>query len=160
MKISSRDYRQLPKIITDSGILLQIMLNLVSNAIKYGAYGTTVRISARLLANGDLRLEVCDRGPGIPAEALGKLMRPFQRLETHHPANDPNIGANTGPKGTGLGLALVKLMVELQDGDFKLVSTPNKGTRAIVTLPAARVMQTRPIGHQGAFRFTRPASLA
>jgi two-component system, cell cycle sensor histidine kinase PleC len=152
MQLLSKGLQMLPQIITDPGILRQILLNLVSNAIKYGRQGTRVHITARLLAKGDLRIEVRDQGPGIPAHALAKLMRPFHRLDAHDLAD--------GPKGAGLGLALVKLMVELQDGDFKLVSQAGKGTRAIVTLPAARVLQTRPIGHQGAFCFTRLANLA
>lgn len=138
----------LPSVNADERILRQILLNLVSNAIKYTNQGTDVTISAWSTRRGGLRIEVRDRGPGIPPEQIDYIMQPFKQLEE---------GDDSGIRGTGLGLPLVKAFAELHDAEFRLISTPKRGTRAVVTFPPSRVLCQRPSGFQDEFKFTRTA---
>lgn len=96
--------------------------NLVDNALRHGA--PPVEISARV-ADGSLVIEVCDRGPGIPAEQVEYLKRPFTR-------GDP---ARSGAPGAGLGLAIVERIARLQRGTLELLPRTGGGTIARVTMP-------------------------
>jgi two-component system, cell cycle sensor histidine kinase PleC len=147
MRISVRRRGALPRVDVDPRMLRQILLNLVSNAVKYGAAASTVQLSTHVTARNELRLEVRDHGPGIPADAMAQVLQPFERLSAD--------ALGDAVKGTGLGLAVVKALTELHDGRFQLVSVPGEGTRAVVTLPASRVRQAPRPGQQGEFAFTR-----
>ncbi|MBW8813700.1 MAG: histidine kinase [Caulobacterales bacterium] len=95
--------------------------NLVDNAVRYGG-------GARLCVRRDgaaVVIAVDDDGPGAPPEALGRLVRPFERLE-------PSRGRDTG--GSGLGLAIVKALAESQGGALTLENRPEGGLRATVRL--------------------------
>ncbi len=74
---------------------------------------------------GVLRLEISDRGPGIPADQVARLIRPFTRLET----------ARTNAGGTGLGLAIVERIARLHNGRLELLSNPGGGLLARLVLP-------------------------
>lgn len=139
----------LPPLWADARMLRQILINLIGNAIKYTYAGSMVTVGARLDRRGRMVIEVSDRGPGIPEEAIEFVMQPFKQL-----GRRSEEGMMTG---TGLGLPLVKALVELHDGSFRLLSTPGRGTRALVILPAGRVRgeQLRP---QAEFAFQRAAS--
>ncbi|MCH8685947.1 sensor histidine kinase [Pedomonas mirosovicensis] len=138
----------LPPVLGDERMLRQIILNLLSNAIKFTKAGTRVTVSVWVTRRGEMRLEVRDNGPGIPPEKLHVVMQPFKQIaET----------TGQGPRGTGLGLPMVKALAELHDGQFRLISRMEEGTRAIVLLPVSRVLKTRPEGSQGEFCFTRSA---
>jgi signal transduction histidine kinase len=82
----------------------------------------------------------------MEAETIERVMRPFAQAVQAH---------GFGAAGTGLGLALVRSMVELHDGNFQLVSHVGHGTRAIVTLPAARLCTPLKLGDQSEFTFVR-----
>lgn len=138
----------LPPVLGDRQLLKQIMLNLLSNALKFSKPGQIVRLRIERRARGDVRLIVEDQGPGIPASQIERAMQPFQCLDNQPP------GAEAG---TGLGLPLVKAFAELHEGRFQLLSTEGRGTRAIVTLPAGRVLDRTP-GHQQGFAFQRRTS--
>jgi len=102
----------------------QVLLNLISNAIKYNNPGGSVRISADAHA-GWLRLNVADTGPGISKDKLSRLFSPFERL-----------GAETsGVEGTGIGLALSKRLVEAMSGRIGVQTEPGQGSTFWVEYP-------------------------
>jgi signal transduction histidine kinase/DNA-binding response OmpR family regulator len=114
----------------DERRLRQIILNLVSNAVKYTPSGGSVTVSAAL-EDGALAIRVTDTGMGIATEDLGRVMEPFARVET---------SVNQRIEGTGLGLPLTKRLVELHGGSLSLSSALDKGTTALVQLPGIRVL--------------------
>ena len=104
-------------ITADRQRLKQVVLNLVSNAIKYNRVGGQVKIQAHTSDNGDgrvVRVEITDSGAGIPTEKLAQLFTPFERL---------GAGEYKHVDGTGLGLALSKRLVELMKGKIGVEST-------------------------------------
>lgn len=105
--------------------LRRILANITDNAQRYGA-GSPVELS---VARGDgaIVIEVADRGPGIPASELDRLVAPFERLE-------PSRGRTDG--GSGLGLAIVKALAESHGGTFSLANRPGGGAIARVMLKA------------------------
>lgn len=106
--------------------LKQILLNLVSNAIKFSEPGGEVAIRAECDASGALRLRVQDHGVGISEANLDRLFVEFERL--HDSAADRR-------PGTGLGLALTRRLVELLGGRIDVESRPGKGSTFSVRLP-------------------------
>ncbi|MBI3271785.1 MAG: CHASE domain-containing protein [Planctomycetes bacterium] len=117
----------LPKIVVDPLRLKQVLFNLLSNAVKFTPAGGRVDLSA-IAIGGEVHLIVQDTGIGIPPEDVHKLFREFSRL-------DPSDGVRR--EGTGLGLVIVKRLVELLHGTVRLESEPGHGTRVTVVLPAA-----------------------
>ncbi len=95
----------------------QALINLISNAIKYGPEYGKVILSSHTTENNMLRLEVADDGPGIPLEQQKSLFEPFKRLDE-----------SRFTEGTGIGLALTKQLVELMHGQIGVVSEPGKGS--------------------------------
>ncbi len=118
---------ELPSIIADEQKIHRVLKNLMSNAIKYSPDGGPVTISAKLLKKKKmLSIAVSDRGLGIPLEAQDQLFDRFFRV--YHP-EIKNIG------GTGLGLALVKEIVKIHEGDVRVKSAPGKGSTFYFELP-------------------------
>ncbi|HET9458542.1 MAG TPA: ATP-binding protein [Sphingomicrobium sp.] len=117
----------LPAVQGDLPQLVQVMDNLLSNAVRYGCAvpECKIRVSATLDRQG-VRLEVSDTGPGIPREHLPFLTRRFYRV-------DPARSRETG--GTGLGLAIVKHIVERHRGTLSIDSDRGKGTTVTILLP-------------------------
>ena len=107
--------------------LQRVFLNLLSNAIKYTPEGGTIRLGLKR-DGGSVVATVSDTGCGIKPEDLAKLFQEFYR------ANDP---VNQRVRGTGLGLALVKRIVEAHQGRIWVTSEPGKGSTFFVSLPAA-----------------------
>ncbi len=103
----------------------QILLNLVSNAIKFSSPGGTVEISASPV-NAGIRLRVRDEGVGIRPDVLPKLGKPFVQGDTAYSRQH---------EGTGLGLSVVKGLVDLHQGTFEIESQPGRGTCVQVWLP-------------------------
>lgn len=124
----------LPPVIADRDQILQVLHNLVSNALKYGRSGTDITVTAeRLTSSGGrseaaVRLSVVDQGEGIAPEHLPRLTERFYRVDT---SRSRSMG------GTGLGLAIVKHIIERHRGQFEIVSQPGEGTRVSFTLPVA-----------------------
>jgi signal transduction histidine kinase len=112
---------------TDRTRLLQCLLNLVSNAVKFTERGT-ITICAEIPKGADnLEISVADTGIGIEEEDLDKIYSPFVRLDTPLKTTVP---------GTGLGLYLTrKLVRELLHGDIAVTSTPGIGSRFVLTVP-------------------------
>jgi signal transduction histidine kinase/DNA-binding NarL/FixJ family response regulator len=124
----------LPAVLVDERRFKQILLNLMSNAVKFTPPHGTVRVTAQREATGGLVVQVCDTGIGISAEDLAKALAPFGQVES---------SLSRRYDGTGLGLPLTKAFVELHDGVLDVSSTPGQGTVVRVRLPAARVLSMR-----------------
>lgn len=118
---------ELPLVKGDFPQLVQVVDNLLSNALRYGCgeSGSVIRVSA-VVANGSIQLAVADSGSGIPREHLPFITRRFYRV-------DPARSRDSG--GTGLGLAIVKHIVERHRGILSIDSRVGKGTTVTVTLP-------------------------
>lgn len=106
--------------------LVQVLYNLVSNAIKFTPPEGRVTIDGGLDPTGHLRIAVSDTGIGIRPEDFPKLFVEFQQLDS---------GANRRYQGTGLGLALTRKIVEVQGGRINFTSNVGKGTTFVVSLP-------------------------
>jgi PAS domain S-box-containing protein len=114
--------------------LNQILLNLVSNAIKYNREYGRVALSCEDMKNGRMRINVTDTGAGIPPEKLALLFKPFERL-----------GADqTGIEGTGLGLALSRGLAEAMGGKLGVDTEIDRGSTFWVELSAARPSSGEP----------------
>ena len=112
--------------IADSQRLTQVIGNLASNAVKYGAAGGVVRLAARRVPRA-IRIEVVDFGPGLTVEKQDQLFEPFNRLGLERSAIE----------GHGIGLALAKRLTELQGGTIGVRSSPGQGATFWVELPSA-----------------------
>ncbi len=113
--------------------LRQVLLNLVSNAIKYGGTSHPVEVSTAVRGHQTFII-VKDHGPGIQPDQMHRLFVPFDRLD-----------ADQGTKsGTGIGLSVTKQLVELMKGSIEVVSKPGTGTAFIVSLPNAQVAVPEP----------------
>lgn len=112
--------------LADSQRLAQVLDNLISNAVKYGAAGGRIQLSASRI-DDVVRLEVSDDGPGLSPEKQAQLFEPFNRLGLERSTIE----------GHGIGLALAKRLVELQDGRIGVTSAPGAGATFWVELPAA-----------------------
>lgn len=125
----------LPPVWADERAIRQIVLNLLSNAVKFTPRGGTVELSLLMLPDGRQVFSVRDTGPGIPADEIPKVLQAFGQGSLAH---------ETAEGGTGLGLPIVSNLIELHGGSFDLQSEMRKGTEAIVTLPASRVLRPMP----------------
>jgi two-component system cell cycle sensor histidine kinase PleC len=125
----------LPQLWADERAVRQICLNLMSNALKFTPKGGEVVLTAARLDDGGQMISVRDNGPGIPAEELPKVMQAFGQGSLAH---------QTAEGGTGLGLPIVRNLIELHGGTFELKSELRKGTEAIVRFPKKRVLAALP----------------
>ena len=107
----------------------RILLNLLSNAIKFTSPGKSVNVKLSAMKRM-LCIEVEDEGPGIPAEKQEIIFDRFSRI-------DNNLTRST--EGTGIGLALVKLLINAMGGEIKVKSEEGKGSNFTVLLPSSRV---------------------
>ena len=114
--------------LADRGMLTQVLLNLLDNATKFGPEGQTVTVSIARRDDDTVAVQVDDQGPGVPQPQREKIWHRFWRgPETDHTT------------GTGIGLALVKELVELQDGSVIVGAAPGGGARFEVRLQEATV---------------------
>jgi signal transduction histidine kinase len=112
-------------VLVDPTVMVQVLENLVSNAVKYSPPGRKIDVRLKKLPDG-VRCEVQDEGPGLSAEDQKKLFGKFARLSAK---------PTGGEHATGLGLSIVKRMVEAMNGRVWCESEPGKGATFIVTLP-------------------------
>lgn len=133
----------LPAVVADRDQVLQVLHNLVSNALKYGRSGTSITVDAERVEGGAgsggarpepmVRVTVGDRGDGIAPEHLPRLTERFYRIDT---SRSRSMG------GTGLGLAIVKHIIERHRGTFEIVSKQGDGSQVSFTLPLASTETT------------------
>lgn len=132
MKIVREGFENLPTVPGDTDELTEVFTNLLDNAVKYGAEGTTALMSARLVdripVTGEkgVLIQVTDKGEGVPQETIPRLTERFYRI---HKGRSRTMG------GTGLGLAIVKHIVNRHRGRFIIESTLGKGSTFSVYLP-------------------------
>jgi protein-histidine pros-kinase len=117
----------LDQLTLDRQKFIQVLYNLVSNALKFSDEGGEVSVRARQ-HDQQLELSVCDRGIGIRSEDLEKLFVEFQQLDS---------GSTRRFEGTGLGLALTKKLIEVQGGSISVESERGRGSTFTVLLPLA-----------------------
>ena len=120
----------LPPVLADARSVCQILLNLLSNSIKFTSAGGQVIVSTALNDGGEAVLRVRDTGVGMSAQDIAVALEPFRQLATA-----PRWGTN----GTGLGLPLTKALAEANRASFSIRSAVNTGTLVEVAFPRARI---------------------
>ncbi len=124
-----------PRLWVDERAVRQVALNLLSNAIKFTPQGGHVRIRLGATADGGQFFTIADTGAGIPAAEIPVVMSSFGR---------GTLAQKNAEEGTGLGLPIVKGLVELHGGTFELASVVRQGTEVTVRFPPERVMNALP----------------
>jgi PAS domain S-box-containing protein len=133
--ITMKVENDLPMLYGDGRLVRQILINLVSNAVKFCKRGGKVDIKSKTNSDGDIVIIVADTGIGIPKHKLRQALEPFGQVnDSAHAAKDV--------QGTGLGLPLAKAMVELHGGELTLDSDLGVGTTVKITFPSRRVLRT------------------
>jgi two-component system cell cycle sensor histidine kinase PleC len=125
---------ELPLLVADERALKQMLLNLMSNAVKFAPAGGHIALTCGSTRRGGMEFCVEDDGPGIPPEKLARIFQPFNQIDNRF---DREAG------GTGLGLALVQGLVQLHGGRAWLESEAGKGTRAYLYFPSTIAAATR-----------------
>jgi two-component system phosphate regulon sensor histidine kinase PhoR len=124
----------LPRVRMDENAITLVLLNLIDNAVKYAGDGKEVEV--RLVRTpGGVLLSVRDHGPGIPADEQPRIFERFYRARA---ARDRNV------RGSGIGLALVKHIVEAHGGRLSVASVPGQGATFTVVVPAAPIVAQDP----------------
>lgn len=121
----------LPPVFVDRRRMTEIVLNLLSNSVKFTPKAGHIRLSAHRQASGEVVVVVADSGIGMDAEGVDKALQPFGQVENC---------LQRKFDGTGLGLPLVNGLVQLHGGKLVIDSSPNDGTTVSVHIPAARVL--------------------
>ncbi len=125
----------LPRIWADERAVRQVTLNLLSNAIKFTPQGGSIAIKVGWTSSGGQYLSIRDTGPGIAEEEIPIVLASFGR---------GSLAQKNADEGTGLGLPIVKGLVELHGGEFRLQSKLREGTEVTVLFPPERVMNALP----------------
>jgi PAS domain S-box-containing protein len=120
-----------PQVVADLRSIKQIVLNIVSNAIRFTPSGGQIVVSTAYEANGNVMLRVRDTGIGMTRSELELAMKPFRQVAG---------AARKRGDGTGLGLPLTKAMVDANRAVFAISSAPNEGTLVEITFPSQRVL--------------------
>lgn len=120
-----------PQVVADLRSIKQIVLNLLSNAIRFTPSGGQIVVSTAFEANGNVILRIRDTGIGMTRSELELAMKPFRQVTG---------AARKRGDGTGLGLPLTKAMVDANRASFAISSTPNEGTLVEITFPSPRVL--------------------
>ncbi len=122
---------RLPQVMADARSVRQIVLNLLSNSIKFTVAGGQVIVSTAITDTGEVALRVRDTGIGMSEKDIATALEPFRQ-----------VAAATRPRsaGTGLGLPLTKALAEANHASFQIKSTPNEGTLVEIAFPGARLL--------------------
>jgi two-component system cell cycle sensor histidine kinase PleC len=126
------DAPDLPEVEADHRGLRQVMLNLISNAVKFTPEGGSIVVALSQRGDDHIRLAVTDTGIGIAPEDIERLARPFEQVEGQH---------SKTTQGTGLGLALTKSLIEMHGGTLSIESEPGRGTTVSFIMPRSRPAQ-------------------
>lgn len=117
----------MPEILADERAMRQILINIISNAIKFNSNGGSVSIVASTASNA-INIVISDTGAGIPNEEIERIMRPFEQLDNKY---------SRTRDGTGLGLSIVEGLIRLHGGSIAIASEVGKGTDVTIRLPKA-----------------------
>ncbi len=131
LSLTTRLSGKLPKLWSDERAIKQIILNLLSNAVKFTPAGGKVAVRAKIDEDGCFALSVSDTGIGIDAGDIPKVLTPFSQVDG---------SLSREHEGAGLGLPLVKSLVEAHGGALELKSGLGRGTTVTITFPAERVL--------------------
>ena len=118
--------KHVPRVYADSRLLMQIVTNLLSNAIKFSSAGGRVSLEATA-RDGWIELRIVDQGIGMSEDEIAIALRPFEQVDREHARKH---------EGTGLGLPIVKALVDLHGGRLAIESRPGVGTSVIVYMPS------------------------
>jgi signal transduction histidine kinase len=129
VRVSIEVAPDVPLLSADEQRVRQIVLNLLSNSVKFTPPGGRVRITATLEKNGGVAVGVADTGIGMRAQDIPRALEPFGQIDS---------ALARRFEGTGLGLPLSRKLAELHGGTLTIESAPNRGTTAIVRFPPAR----------------------
>ncbi|NKB51234.1 MAG: sensor histidine kinase [Rhizobiaceae bacterium] len=127
---------ELPQLWADSRSVRQVILNLLSNALKFTPSGGTIWLKVGWTAGGGQYVSVKDTGPGIPEDEIPIVLSSF---------GQGSIAIKSAEQGTGLGLPIVQALVHMHEGSFDLKSKLREGTEVIATFPKSRVMEKLPV---------------
>ncbi len=120
-----------PRIRCDIQLLGRCLTALLDNAVKFSPEGATIQVDIAGMVDGGLEISVADRGPGMTGEQIADCFEPFVQSD---------MSFRRSAEGIGLGLTLVRTLIELHGGKLVLRSTLGEGTRASLILPDFRVM--------------------
>lgn len=140
LKLISQLNAQLPAVEVDPGRMSQVINNLLSNSFKFTPAGGSITISASIM-DKFVKVSVTDTGMGIPKEKQGQLFSKYAQVQQTHNPNDPKPVPK--PAGTGLGLYILKGIVEAHGGSIHLESEEGKGTTIWFTIPIPVAQQTQ-----------------
>ncbi len=123
---------ELPQVVADVRSIRQIVLNLLSNSIKFTPPGGQIIVSTQLADSGEVLLRVRDTGMGMTETEIAAALEPFRQLST--------TGRAAAAGNSGLGLPLTKALTEANRANFSIKSNANGGTLAEISFPATRVL--------------------
>ena len=121
----------MPRLWADERAVRQIMLNLLSNAVKFTPQGSSITVKVGWTQSGGQYVSVRDNGPGIPEDEIATVLSTFGR---------GSQAIKNADQGSGLGLPIVKNLMEMHDGALRLTSRVREGTEATILFPPSRVM--------------------
>jgi signal transduction histidine kinase len=156
LTLAVEESKGLPQLYADREYLKKILINLLTNAVKFTPRGGKVTLTTTVASDRWLSFSVSDTGIGIAEEDMWKALMPFQQISSE---------LSRKYEGTGLGLPLSKRFVELHGGTLKIDSEPGHGTTVTVRFPPDRTRSISPAhAHlppgSGADRSSSPESLA
>lgn len=126
---------ELPKLWADERAVRQVILNLMTNAVKFTPTNGDITLKAGWTASGGQYVSIRDTGPGIPEDEIPVVMEAF---------GQGSVAIKSAEQGTGLGLPIVQALMQMHGGKFELKSKLREGTEVIVTFPRSRVMEAMP----------------
>jgi two-component system sensor histidine kinase KdpD len=131
----------LPLLRCDAVLLVQLMNNLVDNAIRYAGNSSALEIQARRVVN-DVMLSVGDRGPGVPLAWRERIFDAFERGDYQAPSVP--VGAERGRRGAGIGLAVCRAIANAHGGRLRVRSRTRGGSSFECLLP----IEAQPLGSE------------
>ncbi|WP_310620319.1 sensor histidine kinase [Flexibacterium corallicola] len=137
----------LPKVWADSRAIRQIILNLLTNAIKFTPKRGEVRVSVGSTVTGGQFISIKDNGPGIPEKEMPTVLQAF---------GQGSQAIKSAEQGTGLGFSIVQALTVMHDGEFHISSTPHCGTTVTISLPAKRILKSNQTLDESPYHASQP----
>ena len=134
IRIENKEVDENLSIIGEKQAIKQMLMNLMSNAVKFSPENSLMMLDAEIDSKKRLRISVTDTGVGLTEDEIEKVLSPFGQLDTEH---------SRMKSGTGLGLTLVKSLIELHGGELEIVSQKGIGTTVTLIFPEKRVAKSK-----------------